>query len=72
MYSGADGRLLASQLDVQAFSGGRATFIMAAERLNQALAGEGGAVSLADQEKLLRMCDLAQRMGRRSLGWDGE
>jgi hypothetical protein len=58
----------ASQLDVQAFSVARATFIMAAKRLNQALAGEGGALSLPDQEKLLRMCDLAHRMGRRALG----
>jgi transposase-like protein len=58
----------ASQLDVQAFSVARATFIMAAKRLNQALAGEGDALSLADQERLLKMCDLAHRMGRRALG----
>ncbi len=43
-------------------------FIVAAKRLNQSIAGEGGALSLNEQEKLLKMCDLAHRMGRRALG----
>ncbi len=58
----------ASQLDLQAFSVARGAFIMAAKRLNQSLAGEGTPLSLADQERLLKMCDLAHRMGRRALG----
>ena len=58
----------ASQLDLQAFSVARATFIMAAKRLNQALAGEGDALGLADQERLLKICDMAHKMGRRALG----
>ena len=60
----------ASQLDVQAFSVARAMFIMAARKLNQAI--EGDSLSLADQERLLRICDTAHRMGRRALGSEGE
>lgn len=56
----------ASQLDIQAFSVARGLFIMAARRLNQSLEGES--LGLADQERLLKMCDLAHRMGRRALG----
>jgi hypothetical protein len=58
----------ASQLDVQAFSVARGMFIMAAKQLNQALAGEAAPLTLVDQEKLLKICDLAHRMGRRALG----
>jgi len=31
-----------------------------------------GKLSLADLERLLRICDLAHRMGRRALGWEAE
>ena len=58
----------ASQLDLQAFSVARAMFIVAAKRLNQSMTGEGDTLSLTDQERLLKMCDLAHRMGRRALG----
>ena len=58
----------ASQLDLQAFSVARGMFIMAAKTLNQSMAGESGALSLTEQERLLKMCDLAHRMGRRALG----
>jgi hypothetical protein len=61
----------ASQLDLQAFSVARAMFIVAAKTINQSMAGEGGTFSLADQERLLRICDLAHRMGRRAL-WVGD
>jgi hypothetical protein len=56
----------ASQLDVQAFSVARAMFIGAARKLNQSL--EGKELSVNEQERLLKMCDLAHRMGRRALG----
>ena len=56
----------ASQLDVQAFSVARAMFIVAARKLNQAI--ESDTLSLTDQERLLRICDTAHRMGRRALG----
>jgi hypothetical protein len=56
----------ASQLDVQAFSVARAMFIVAARKLNQSL--EGNDLGLAEQERLMRVCDLAHRMGRRAIG----
>jgi uncharacterized protein YjcR len=56
----------AAQLDVQAFSVARAMFIGAARKLNQCL--EGKELSVNEQERLLKMCDLAHRMGRRALG----
>jgi hypothetical protein len=56
----------AAQLDVQAFSVARAMFIGAARKLNQSL--EGKELSVNEQERLLKMCDLAHRMGRRALG----
>jgi hypothetical protein len=56
----------AAQLDVQAFGVARAMFIGAARRLNQSL--EGKELSVNEQERLLKMCDLAHRMGRRALG----
>jgi hypothetical protein len=56
----------AAQLDVQAFSVARAMFIGAARKLNQSL--EGNELSINEQERLLKICDLAHRMGRRALG----
>jgi uncharacterized protein YjcR len=56
----------AAQLDVQAFSVARAMFIGAARKLNQSL--EGKELSVNEQERLLKICDLAHRMGRRALG----
>jgi hypothetical protein len=56
----------AAQLDVQAFSVARAMFIGAARKLNHSL--EGNELSVNEQERLLKMCDLAHRMGRRALG----
>ena len=56
----------AAQLDVQAVNVARAMFATAARRLHQSI--EGDAMTLADQERLLRMCDLAHKMGRRALG----
>jgi uncharacterized protein YjcR len=56
----------AAQLDVQAFGVARAMFIGAARKLNQSL--EGKEMNVSEQEKLLKICDLAHRMGRRALG----
>jgi hypothetical protein len=56
----------AAQLDVQAFSVARAMFSLAARKLNQSL--EGNDLGLAEQERLMRVCDLAHRMGRRAIG----
>ena len=56
----------ASQLDLQAFSVARAMLILAAKELREGM--EGSHLSLADRERLLRMCDTAHRMGRRAIG----
>lgn len=56
----------ASQLDLQAFSVARAMLILAARELRDGM--EGGGLSMADRERLLRMCDVAHKMGRRALG----
>ena len=58
----------ASQLDVQAFSVARGMFVVAARRLNQSMTEDGTSLTLAEQERLLRICDLAHRIGRRALG----
>jgi hypothetical protein len=60
----------ASQLDAQAFSVARAMFIMSAKRLNQSLDPNlaGKELTLNEQERLLKICDLAHKMGRRALG----
>ena len=57
----------AAQLDVQAQSVARAMFIMTARRLNECLEGKRE-LSAIEQERLLRICDLAHKMGRRALG----
>ena len=54
----------ASQLDVQAFMVARAMFSLAAQKLTD----KQGTLTLVDQERLLRMCDTAHRLGRRALG----
>ena len=56
----------ASQLDLQAFSVARAMLILAARELRDGM--ENSRLSLADRERLLRMCDTAHRLGRRALG----
>ena len=56
----------ATQLDAQALGVARAMLVMAARKLNLSL--EGNDLSLADQERLMRICDLAHRMGRRAIG----
>ena len=59
----------ASQLDLQAFSVARATLALLAKELIEST--QDGSLSLADRERLLRMCDVAHRMGRRALGIGG-
>jgi hypothetical protein len=56
----------ASQLDVQAFVVARATLALLAKQLIEGT--QKGNLSLPDQERLLRMCDTAHRLGRRALG----
>lgn len=56
----------ASQLDLQAFSVARATLALLTRQLIEGT--QSGTLSLADRERLLRMCDTAHRMGRRALG----
>ena len=57
----------AAQLDVQAHSVARAMFVMAARKLNEGLEGKKE-LTVNEQERLLKICDLAHKMGRRSLG----
>ena len=56
----------AAQLDVQAVNVARAMFAVAARKLQAGI--EKDSLALADQERLLRVCDVAHRMGRRALG----
>lgn len=56
----------ASQLDLLAFNVARAMLFRAAGELRDGM--EGGRLTLADWERLLRMCDTAHRLGRRALG----
>lgn len=64
----------AAQLDVQAFSVARGTFISAARKLNQSLDPNQPEkeLTLSEQERLLKVCDLAHKMGRRALGIGGQ
>jgi hypothetical protein len=57
----------AAQLDVQAFSVARVMFIGAARQLNENIEGKRK-LTVNEQEKLLKICDLAHKMGRRALG----
>jgi hypothetical protein len=57
----------ASQFDVDAVNIARVMFSGAARRLHKDMKGEN--LSIADQERLLRICDTAHRMGRRALGF---
>ncbi|PIU57548.1 MAG: hypothetical protein COS88_00765 [Chloroflexi bacterium CG07_land_8_20_14_0_80_51_10] len=56
----------ASQLDLQAFSVARATLALHGKQLIEGI--QSGSMSLADRERLLRMCDTAYRLGRRAMG----
>ena len=56
----------ASQLDLQAFSVARAMLALAGSELAQGT--KEGRLRLPEQERLLRMCDLAHKLGRRALG----
>jgi len=56
----------AAQLDLQAFGVARASLALLAKQLIEGT--QDGSLSLADRERLLRMCDTAHRMGRRALG----
>jgi hypothetical protein len=56
----------ASQFDVEAVNVARAMFITAARKLQQGMKGDD--LPLPDQERLLRICDTAHKMGRRALG----
>ncbi|MFH1141635.1 MAG: hypothetical protein V1724_08275 [Chloroflexota bacterium] len=56
----------ASQLDLQAFSVARAALSLAGKAFIEG--AQAGNLSPGDQERLLRLCDLAHRMGRRALG----
>ena len=62
----------AAQLDVQVFSVARAALALHSKELIEGI--QSGELSLAERERLLRMCDMAHRMGRRALGigstWD--
>ena len=62
----------AAQLDVQVFSVARAALALHSKELIEGI--QSGKLSLAERERLLRMCDMAHRMGRRALGigntWD--
>ena len=44
-------------------------FIMAARKLNEGLEGKKE-LTVNEQERLLKICDLAHKMGRRALGVD--
>jgi hypothetical protein len=48
-------------------------FSMAAKKLSQSLDPNqpGKELSLSEQERLLKICDLAHKMGRRALGIGG-
>jgi hypothetical protein len=59
----------ASQLDVQAFSVARAAIALLGKEFIEGM--QAGSLSLADRERLLRMCDTAHRMARRAL-WLGD
>ena len=56
----------AAQLDVQVFSVARAAMALHSKELIEGI--QSGELSLAERERLLRMCDMAHRMGRRALG----
>ena len=58
----------ASQLDIQAFGVARASLALHARELIEGT--QSGDLSLAHRERLLRMCDVAHRIGRRAIGRD--
>lgn len=55
-----------SQLDLQAFSVARAAIALLGKQFIEGT--QGGRLSMADRERLLRMCDTAHRLARRALG----
>jgi len=55
-----------AQLDVQAFSVARATLALHAKELIEGT--QAGNLPLSDRERLLRICDVAHKMGHRALG----
>jgi hypothetical protein len=59
-----------SQPDLQAHSVARAAIALLGKEFIEGT--QGGSLSLADRERLLRMGDLAHRMGRQTLGWEAE
>ena len=56
----------AAQLDVQAFSVARASLALHAKELIEGT--QTGNLTLSDRERILRICDMAHKMGRRALG----
>ena len=59
-----------SQLDLQTFSVAQAAIALLGKEFLEGT--QAGTLSLADRERLLRMCDTAHRMARRALGWESE
>jgi len=58
-----------AQADQQAFSVARAAMAIASKQLFEG--AQSGTLKLADQERLLRICDMAHRMARRAAGIGG-
>ena len=58
-----------AQADQQAFSVARAAMAVASKQLFDG--AQNGTLKLADQERLLRICDIAHRMARRAAGIGG-
>jgi hypothetical protein len=55
-----------AQANLQAFSVARAVLAVSGKQFMEG--AQDGSLSLADRERLLRMCDLAHRMARRAAG----
>ncbi len=55
-----------AQTDLQAFSVARASLALLGKQLIEGT--RDGTLSLADRERLLRMCDMAHKMARRAAG----
>ena len=56
----------AAQIDIQALSVARAALALHSKELVEGT--QSGELSLAERERLLRICDTAHKMGRRALG----